>query len=345
MKLIAGLIVAFAAFVVAGCNGGDPPAGQRPTPTLTRLETPDRIANAWVVTPFPPPPAVLPTRGRGVRLTLTAPQNSEFAVSIRGLDGSITPLPRNSGTPAAPEAGYFQIIGTSPSGGAASYVMYVRAPASLSDPANYDVLVVDQSLRTNVTDSNPMVVGLRRRPTFTVTVNVVGNGRVTSNPPGIQCGASSTSGGLSPCTFEFGPGPVTLTPASADLNTTRFVGWSGNCPANQQVCAVALTGIAPLSATATFGASTVPPDPCPAAPLLSGLRWIDRPSCATGNIAGHPGITLQCDSQGYFCCEPQTGANAPRCGGADRLESAPDCRHRAPTGMLRQPGGCYEVSP
>ena len=37
------------------------------------------------------------------------------------------------------------------------------------DPANFDIVVVDRSVRSDQTDSNPMVVVLRHRPVFTVT--------------------------------------------------------------------------------------------------------------------------------------------------------------------------------
>lgn len=330
--------------LLAACNGMPPASTQLATPVFVELQTPDASGGWATTTSLTPAPAVLPTRGRGVRVAFTAPANSQFAVALRTPDGTATPVPQNPGTPAPPEAGYFQVMSVDNTRSPPLYRLYVRAPAALTDPANYAVEIVNQSARTDVADSAPLVVGLRQRPVFTVTVRVVGPGRVVSNPAGIQCGVAPSGAPLSACTFEFPPGPVSLAPNS---NTgARFVGWSGNCAPNQQVCTFALTGTAPVTATATFAGtgSTLAASTCPTAPLLPGLRWIDVPNCATGNIAGHPGISLQCDAQGYFCCEPGSpNSNAPRCGGAGRIESLPDCRHQAPRGLLRQPGGCYEV--
>jgi hypothetical protein len=224
-------------------------------------------------------------------------------------------------------------------------MMQVGAPSTLTDPGNYDVLVVHQSLRTDTADSPPMVVALRQRKIWTVTVSVDGPGHVTSNPAGIQCGTSSSGRALTDCSYEFGPGTVALQPGSNDPPNTRFVGWSGNCPGSVQTCSLTLNGMAPIVAKATFGtsggggAST-----CPTAPQLPGLRWIDLPNCGGDAHDSHPGIGLRCDASGYFCCEPQTGASSARCSGGDQLESAPDCRNHVPNGILRQPGGCYEVA-
>lgn len=153
---------------------------------------------------------------------------------------------------------------------------------------------------------------------------------------------------MTQCSHDFGRGQVTLNPGSNDLNTTKFIGWSGNCLPDVQVCQFTLDGMAPVNATAKFGprSTAVTVSACPAAPLLPGLRWIDLPSCAFGVLDQHPGITnpAVCDGAGYFCCEPGgSNSNSPRCGGQGKIESAPSCLHLAPRGALRQPGGCYEV--
>jgi hypothetical protein len=343
-------VVALAALaVLAGCNGDTPRSGALPTPTFSTLEIPNP-AGGWM--PFltsSPPPEILPTRGRAVRIWFYAPVGSTFDVSLRALDGTLTMLPDSHGNPMPSEAGFFQVVSVNVAVNPPPlYTMLVRAPLSLADPANYDILVVNKSLRTDVTDSAPMVVALRQKKVFTVTVMVSGNGHVTSNPSGIQCGTTPSGATLTDCSYEFGPGPVSLAPGSNDLNTTKFVGWTGNCPAGVQVCTLALIGMAPVVATATFGPSTggASVSTCPTAPVLSGLRWVDIPDCASGNIAGHPGIShpALCDAQGYFCCEPGPSAsNAPRCGGTMKIESLPDCGLN-PNRTLRQPGGCYEVN-
>jgi hypothetical protein len=203
---------------------------------------------------------------------------------------------------------------------------------------------VHQSLRTDMTDSSAMVVPLRKHKIFVVNVSVQGNGHVTSSPAGIQCGTAPSGSPLSPCSFDFGaPTSVTLLEGSNNLNTTKFTGWAGNCAPNIQNCVLMLDGTSSLAAIAMFGPSTVPASTCPTAPTLAGLRWIDVPDCATGVLDEHPGITLECDANGYFCCEPATSTHPgdARCGG--QHESLPDCLQHAPKGQLHQPGGCYEV--
>ena len=153
-----------------------------------------------------------------------------FSVSLRALDGSVTPLTENHHTPAPPEEGFFEVIRENPNLNQPLYQMYVRPPLSLPDPANFDILVVNESLDTTVARSSPMTVVLRQRKVFDVTVQVNGDGHVTSNPPGIQCGRAPSGQALTDCTFTFGPGPVTLNPGSNDLNTTKFGTWAGNCP-------------------------------------------------------------------------------------------------------------------
>jgi hypothetical protein len=342
---------ALAAIFLAGCGPWPKGGGQLATPTFSVLEIPDPSgSNNWTTfSTSSPPTEVLPTRGRAVRVWFYAPVGSIFGVSLRALDGTVTMLAEKHGTPAPPEAGLFEMVGENVSLNPPLYTMYVRAPQALMDPANYDILLVAKSLRTNVADSNPMVVALRQRKVFRITVQVSGSGHVVSNPAGIRCGTAPSGAALTDCSYEFGPGTINLAPAANDLNTTKFIAWAGNCAASVQVCVLTLTGMAPVLATATFGARTTggPASTCPAAPLLPGFRWIGLPDCATGSIDAHPGIShpAVCDSDGYFCCEPGgANSNAPRCGGEGAIESTADCRTFGIKGMLRQPGGCYEVA-
>jgi hypothetical protein len=324
--------VCVAMLLLAACDDTKPTTPLS-APQFGQLQIPDPSgSNNWTsFTTNAPPPEVLPTRGRGVRLYFRAPVGSTFTVTLRELDGTMTALTENQGTPAAPAAGYFQII-----------------DVNVASSPNYDILVVNRSLRTDQTDSAPMIVPLRQRKVFTVTVMVSGSGHVTSNPGGIQCGTAPSGTPLTQCTYVFGPGTVSLAAQSNDSTTTRFLGWTGNCPAGVQTCNLTLDGMAAMSATATFvpRGSPLTASTCPTAAPVPGLRWIDVPDCATGNIAAHPGIShpAMCDSGGYFCCEPgPEGSNAPRCGGSRKIESPPDCMRNAPRGLLRQPGGCYEV--
>jgi hypothetical protein len=338
-----------------GPEDGNGTVIEAPTYAQLQIPTPASTSGWGSFTTNAPPPQVLPTRGRAVRIYFYAPAQSAFGVSLRELDGTVTSLPFNSGTPTPPEAGYFQILNEDPASNPANpslYYMHVRAPLSLKDPANWDVEVVR---RTSAGTSSPMVVPLRARKVWRVTVTVNGNGRVVSSPAGISCGVSRSGVPLTQCSYDFGPFQVNLDPATSDpINpdpnvepATRWKGWTGNCAGFSVTCTVTLDGSSAVGATATFEPrnNQTPLSTCPTPPLIPGLRWIDRPDCATGNIAGHPGIShpALCDAAGYFCCEPATQllpGNA-RCGG--QHESPPDCGRNAPRGTLRQPGGCYEV--
>ena len=310
-------LVASGALWMGGCvttSGGGPLAA----PTFGELLIPDQnVAGNWITFSTSSPPAeVLPTRAQMVRIWFYAAAGNLFAVSLRELDGTITPLTENDGSPPAPGSGFFLVVDENVNLTPAAYTMQIRAPNTLTDPANYDVLV-----------------------------SVDGPGHVTSNPAGIQCGSTPQGYALRDCSYDFGAGAVALEPGSNDPPNTRFVGWSGNCPGNAQTCSFTLDGTAPIVAKATFGTSGGGgASACPTAPQLPGLRWIDLPNCGGDAHDSHPGITLSCDASGYFCCEPQTGANSQRCGGGGQFESAPDCRNHVPNGTMRQPGGCYEVA-
>src|SRR5207342_110463 len=104
----------------------------------------------------------------------------------------------------------------------------------------------------------PMVVPLRQRKVYTVTVMVSGSGHVQSSPGGILCGTAPSWAALTECSYEFGPGSVTLNPNSNDNLATSFKGWEGNC-AGRNPCSVTLDGTAPVGATATFAPSSTPP--------------------------------------------------------------------------------------
>jgi hypothetical protein len=343
------------ALALSGCDKCPP---KQPTETTTPAPVFGQLhlanpSGGWASHTFTPPTAlVLPARGRGVRVVFTVPGIRTFVVSLREPNGTLTALPQNpSGGVQAPTAGFFEIVDTNTANPTTVYTMYVRAPASLTSPAAYDIEVVTQSLSASVPNSAPMVVRLGPRPIFTVTVSVSGNGHVTSSPGGIQCGTAPSGQPLIDCTYEFGPGTVNLAAQTNDvMANTRFLGWTGNCPGGGQTCTLTLTGTSALTAVATFvpKSSPAPVFGCPAAPQLTGLRWIDMPQCDT--IAHTTSVAL-CDTGGvYFCCQPASAANPHpasvqgRCG-IGQKEDPPNCMHRAPLGMLRQPGGCYEVAP
>ena len=338
--LLLGAAVALAFAALTAC-GGSTTAGvtQLPAPTFGSLELPNPSAgNGWATYSTSSPPAeVLPVRGRAVRINFYAPLGSAFTVSLRDLMGtSVATLAENTATPAPPpDDGYFQIEAVNPSASQAIYTMYVRAPAGLAAPGDYDIVVVNRSLRTDQTDSVPMVVPLRHRKLFTVTVKVIGPGHVTTDDMQIQCGSSPGGQVLTACSHEFGPGTVKLNPNSNDPGVTRFVGWAGNCVPNVQSCSLTLDGSAPLTAIATFGTGQFPPLPPTAAPAIPGLEWVNTPQCPDD---GSIHVDIQFDATGSFCCE-STGRASTRCPG--KFEVSPMCA--AIKDELHQPGGCYET--
>ena len=81
---------------------------------------------------------------------------------------------------------------------------------------------------------------------FILTVNKAGTGRgtVTSNPPGIDCGTSSTS-----CSANYTSG-TTVTLTAAPTAGSTFTGWSGCDTVSGTACTVTMS--AARSVTATF---------------------------------------------------------------------------------------------
>jgi hypothetical protein len=341
MRVSGAIVILLSAVLLATCTAGQcPPPGPAVTPQFATLSVPDTAGSWSTATAAGSVFAVLPVRGRAVRVYFYAPLGGSYRVTLREPDGTETALGENHHTPAPADAGFFEILDVNPNTNSPTWTMYVRAPTAMNSPVNYDILVVNLGGGAKVNESAPMVVDLDPRPRFTVSIRVTGDGHVTSNPGGVACGTSPQGRPLAPCDFDFA-GSVSLSLNPNSNPGARFVGWSGNCT-GRQVCSLTLNG-EPVSAVAQFeqDSGTTSLMPCPTAPMLPGLRWIDLPNCATGQIGDHPGINLACDAQGYFCCEPETGASSPRCG-ANKRESQPDCRHHAPRGLLRQPGGCYE---
>lgn len=194
-----------------------------------------------------------------------APPDVVFKASVVDINGSITPLTENTGSPAPPDAGLFSIVDQNKNSNPAIWTMYVRPPAIFTTPLNYSINVV-QVGRGSSPVSAPMVVRLVGRPVYTVHVEVSGDGRVTSSPGGITCRQSS-----SPCDYDFGQSiELSLNPNSGQ--DARFVGFTGNCR-GRQVCTLTLNGD-PASVVALFepstGSTTIPT--CPVASGIAGMR-------------------------------------------------------------------------
>ncbi|MBZ0159098.1 MAG: hypothetical protein K8G79_02970, partial [bacterium] len=120
-------------------------------------------------------------------------------------------------------------------------------------------------------------------PLLTVTKTGTGSGTVTSNPGGIDCGAS--------CSANYPTGtPVTLTPTPASGST--FAGWSGDCAADGTV-----TMDTDRTCTATFNLTN--------GPDLTGTWGSLSQSCRTRR-----GVQT-CTLSGQFTARNQGNVPAP----------------------------------
>ncbi|MEX2393815.1 MAG: hypothetical protein WD826_04985, partial [Actinomycetota bacterium] len=78
-----------------------------------------------------------------------------------------------------------------------------------------------------------------------ITVTKTGSGKVTSDPTGLKCGASTN-----PCVASFGMGKTVKLVATA-ADGWQFAGWDGDCAAaTTRTCKVKVSG--PRSVSVTF---------------------------------------------------------------------------------------------
>jgi hypothetical protein len=349
-------IVALGLFLIIASNP-NPPGGGTPTPpaapTLLSLEIPnDAFGNLFAgVSPTlvatTPTPAnylvlpLLPTTAPIVRVILDTPSNSTLTVTATDVNRA-TPtvtLPMTPASSPGPTTGYYQALNAT-----SGWHIVIRYPNAFQG---------SKSIRTSISDTGGGVVSapLTFDMSFsgsTLMVSMVtanNDGRVTSNPPGIDCPGV--------CNFDF------LTASSVQLtqsvlrNQTEFTGWTGSCVGNGNSCTVSLfTGTGPKlplnpSVTANFRIHTNTPLPplttCQAPPTLPGKQWVTQPNCGNAQFA-----TLSCDSAGYFCCGAQNGTPSPRCSGQNLTPVT--CSTSGLIGgpvnqQLIQPGGCYVTVP
>jgi hypothetical protein len=336
------LPLAFLGLLTACDKTANQQTGALETPVLVSVEKAQ--GTGWVSVPLDranifPKAGVMPPRGNALRVVFTGPLGA-YEASAQDLSGQMSPiiLPKGRGLALA-DGSYFEMVSTDPNTSPPTHIMYLKLPiAGLADPINYSLRITQKSLTTNRTDSAPLIIELARQPLYTVAVRIVGDGRVNSTPAGISCGSSAVGSPLTTCSFDFGSEMIVqLTPGSGPNG--RFRGWSGDCNPNDQVCALRLDGN-PKSAIANFGAASTPSGTCPMPSLIAGWNFVGTPNCGT---ALNPlAATIACDNNGYFCCSPETGASAPRCGGADKKETRPTCAGVGTNSLLIQPSGCYE---
>ncbi len=168
--------------------------------------------------------AVIPPSGQ-FALTVTNGGNGKITSSPAGIDcGTTCSAPFNSGTQvtltATPDSGY-QFTGWS---------------GACSGTATCTVTVdAAKSVTANFASTSP--------GQFALTVTNGGNGKVTSSPAGIDCGAT--------CSASFDSGTAVALTATPDQGF-QFAGWSGAC-SGTDACSVTMSEA--RSVTASFAAA------------------------------------------------------------------------------------------
>ncbi|MGB4069799.1 MAG: hypothetical protein WBK08_17355 [Nitrospira sp.] len=349
-------VAALGIFSVTACNPTPRPNTPPPAPILLSLEIPnDTFGNGFSgVTPairaagttpanyFVLP--LLPTTAPIVRVVLALPTNSVLSMTATDAStGQTVTLPIISPpgpSSPGPTTGYFYLHSITSN----SSLFYIRYPNTFQG---------SRSIRTMITAtvggvaSAPLTFDMSfRGSTLTVSIATENNdGRVTSNPPGIDCPGV--------CTAVFLNTTSVLLGQSVTHNQTQFMGWTGSCIGSGNSCTVPLLlpgpAIIPMNpaVTANFRIHTNTAIPsamtCPAPPMLPNKQWVTQPNCGNSQFA-----ILQCDSIGYFCCGAQGGTPSPRCNGQNLTAvtcSTSQLFGGPVTHELIQPGGCYVTVP
>jgi hypothetical protein len=276
----------------------------------------------------------------GIRLYFYAPYPSTLLVGIDGVS-----LPKFEDIPSGTDpamTGYYRILNINANLSTPYWTVGVRAPTGKLASTGYLISIADVSINPKYRDaagnnqvSPPLTINAAAQDKFTVTVIMSGSGqgRVTSNPAGVNCEVS--------CTTDF----IQSVSATVDLHansasgSSSFGGWSGACTGTSP-CSVHLNGTA-VAVTALFNRSSGSPSmqSCPAPSPPAGYSYFSQPHCALQNAFNDPAPDLTCDSQGYFCCAMQNGVNSPRCGN-DHVAFPADCNYCNPNVRI-EPSGCY----
>ena len=351
-------VAALGIFSMIASGPPRPPSPSAPAaPTLLSLEIPNNVfGNAFSgIAPAIPATAtapatyfvlpLLPTTAPIVRTVLRTPYPSDLAVTAtdtsRGVSATLPQLPSGS---TGTSTGFFQVISLVPND-PATWTIVIRYPDSFQGSKSISTSITDT---VGGTPSPPLTFVMAfRGSTVTVTrVTANNDGRIRSNPPGIDCPGV--------CSFDFMTSTSVLLAQSVVSNSTEFTGWTGNCSGTGG-CLVQLlapgAAIIPVnpSVTANFrirANTSIPPTMlCPTAPLVAGRRWVAQPHCGSPPPLG---ATLQCDAQGYFCCGVSGGVATARCPGGNETPATCAADSLGVFGSnltLIQPGGCYERSP
>jgi hypothetical protein len=295
------VLVGVAALVVAGSVlwwfrfSGDPAAT---TPTFGLLQVRQPSANWGSVGPNPSGNfEVLPNAfpNAGLRFSLYAPYPTVLSIDLDGQ--TLSNIPSGGATSTT---GYFRVVNVNTNFNPAQWTIEIQPPDSKASSTMMTFNIADVSLNPRFTgtdySSTPVTVILVARKDFTVSVALSGiAGKVTSNPPGIDCGPT--------CAFDFGQSfTVTLTPYPASGST--FAGWSGDCASAGSVgnCTLTLNGTA-MSVGAAFRPENVS-NPAPAICTQPHGDPLCQPS------VDNPGGIASCvDNNGWFCCSTAAQSN------------------------------------
>lgn len=349
--------------LLAACGSTPPQSGPPAAPSLLSLEIPSNAFGAAFsgVTPAVPATATMPanyfvlplltTTSPIVRVVLRTPYPAELRMTATDVDrgGSAVTLPQVASGTAMPSTGAFQVVSVTPNN-PATWVVVVRYPNSFQG---------SKLITTRISDvvggaaSTPLPFSMSFRGA-TVTVSIASennDGRITSNPAGIDCPGT--------CRADFLTTTDVYLTQSVTHNQTQFTGWTGACIGGNtgNSCRLALlapgAAIIPVNPTATANFrihtnTAIPPasSACPAPPTVTGMRWVTQPNC--GTIPTSQGATLGCNASGFFCCGVSGGTPTANCPGGN--ETAVTCSTSAIAGgpvnqLLIQPGGCYERAP
>ena len=299
-----------------GCNGGS--TNITATPVNFTLEVPSNaFGNNWATASpsagasasVPQSYRVLPliTGTPIVRAYLSTPYPTGVAIVATDVSGQAVTLPQYTGNTQGPSTGFFQVLSVNATNPTSWHVV-IRFPDSFKTSKFITTAISDVSGQYA---SAPFSFALVSTAT-TVNVKIVtanNDGRVVSNPPGIDCPGT--------CSFDFNGSSSVVLSESVLHNQTEFTGWQGNCTVTGNTCTLQPLDGTTVAANANFrihSSSTPPPNAmCPAAPVITAKTWVEPPNC--GTIPTNQGATLQCDAQGYFCCGATGGAPSPRCSG------------------------------
>jgi photosystem II stability/assembly factor-like uncharacterized protein len=145
---------------------------------------------------------------------------SVVTLSPASLPGGTAGTPYNQSLTASGGTGSYMFAvtaGTLPDGLALSSAGVISGTPSVTGGFNFTVTATDAN---NCTGSRNYAITITAQQTFTLTVSNAGGGTVTSNPSGVNCGAT--------CSASYNSGTVVTLTATPDSGAV-FAGWVGAC--------------------------------------------------------------------------------------------------------------------